>query len=201
MDCLVCCCISYIDRCLTLLWIAVWAICLLQTCPQNQKQTDSLQSSFLWFHLVSANPQLGTRGGLPEGGALFSITLHHLAITYWNVWDGSAKIDAIFCEEDGAWDKVESTAHHISCRESGAISLASGWRTEHTTIISMIAIRVLFPAWQPVQVDPQARQTYSHVTIPSLADDTDFKVVHSTSSWNMVWSSHTSSIFMVTATS
>ena len=108
-----------------------------------------------------------------------------------------AEMMPILCVEAVAVNKVDATPYNISSSECWSICLACPRATEAVTIISMVAIGVLVPPWQPVHVDPLGRQPHTHVPVPPLGYDLHLKIVETTRCRYRVGGSHTARILVI----
>lgn len=90
--------------------------------------------------------------------------------------------------------QIDATADDVTGGEGRSVRLPVTGRAERVAIVTVVTIRLLVPARQPIHLEVRVRQPDAHVTIAPLRDDLHLEVVQPASGRYRVRRTHRGSI-------
>lgn len=116
--------------------------------------------------------------------------------TYGKVSKSDAQVMTIFCVESSVVNEIYAATDHVTGSEGRAIGLASAAWTETVTVVTVIAIWLLIPAWQSIYVDTLHREADSHITVTTFAHNLHLEVIQAAWSRYRVRRANAGSVFV-----
>lgn len=86
---------------------------------------------------------------------------------------------AVFRVKRAVIDEIDATADDVARCKSWSVRLARARGAEAVTVVSVIAVRMLVPSWQSIDVDAVRREADSHVAVTTFTHDLHLEVVQS----------------------